>query len=188
MTDILQRLVGALPQVESWIDRTLEAYEAVARPVDTTRFAKLSAYLAPGILAAARVVTVAKTPFPPVSAYGLPEFVDMEQMDTAGITFRHVYFVSAAHAFDEAMHFHELVHTIQWRVLGVHDFLLSYGVGIAQFGYEASPLEAIAYELHGAFERNEKIAGLEERVGTHARSVRDATKHVFLSNGVRWDA
>jgi hypothetical protein len=37
--------------------------------------------------------------------------------------------------------------------LGVDRFLLSYGLGLLQFGYEQSPLEQMAYSLQQLFER-----------------------------------
>ena len=56
-------------------------------------------------------------------------------------------------ASDESTHFHELVHVVQWARLGVDNFLLAYGVGLLQFGYQESPLERMAYSLQHDFER-----------------------------------
>ena len=42
---------------------------------------------------------------------------------------------------------------VQWSRLGVDKFLLSYGLGLVQFGYEQSPLEQMAYSLQQLFER-----------------------------------
>jgi hypothetical protein len=95
-------------------------------------------------------VTVDKIPFPPVSAYGLPEFESMANMPMAGITFRDTYFVNPSYS-SEGVHFHELVHVIQWSTLDVTEFLLTYAVGIAQHEYIHSPLEAIAFELQTQF-------------------------------------
>ena len=47
---------------------------------------------------------------------------------------------------EEAIHFHELIHVIQWRLLGPEDFLKSYANGLDEFGYENSPLEKMAYD------------------------------------------
>jgi hypothetical protein len=45
------------------------------------------------------------------------------------------------------------VHVVQWSRLGVDKFLLSYGLGLLQFGYEQSPAEQMAYSLQQLFER-----------------------------------
>jgi hypothetical protein len=41
-----------------------------------------------------------------------------------------------AEATSQGLHFHELVHVIQWARRGVERFLQTYGIGFAQFGYE----------------------------------------------------
>lgn len=55
------------------------------------------------------------------------------------------------HASEE-LHFHELVHVVQWARLGVDNFLLAYGLGLLLSGYAQSPLEQMAYELQRHFE------------------------------------
>ena len=52
----------------------------------------------------------------------------------------------------ESLHFHELVHIVQWARLGVDNFLLAYGLGFILGGYEQSPLEQMAYTLQRSFE------------------------------------
>jgi hypothetical protein len=84
--------------------------------------------------------------------------------------------------------FHELVHTIQWSVLGVRDFLLTYGLGLAMFGYYQSPLETSAFALQDGFERGQQILDLEKQVIEHALQTRSAARLVFARNGVPWDA
>ena len=44
----------------------------------------------------------------------------------------------------EVIHFHELVHVVQWRTLGLREFLLTCVLGIIQHGCEESPLKAVA--------------------------------------------
>ena len=62
-----------------------------------------------------------------------------------GITYLDTYFLLPGGADDESLHFHELVHVIQWRVLGPENFLLLYAADLAERGYSDSPLEAMAY-------------------------------------------
>jgi hypothetical protein len=70
----------------------------------------------------------------------------------AGITYKDTFFVSHLHQ-TESLHFHELVHVVQWERLGVDNFLLAYGAGLMQFSYQSSPLEQMAYSLQAAFDR-----------------------------------
>jgi hypothetical protein len=49
------------------------------------------------------------------------------------------------------MHFHELIHVIQWRILGPERFVHSYADGLEHFGYRQSPLEVMAYDAEAAF-------------------------------------
>ena len=68
------------------------------------------------------------------------------------------------------MHFHELVHVIQWEHLGVERFLLAYAQGFLSGGYYSNPLESMAYAHQQRFIRdnepyeveNEVVAEMEE--------------------------
>jgi hypothetical protein len=188
MRDLLLRFSHARPKVEAWIEQLLATHSRSRCIVDTTRFSRLALFLPPTVLAAAKVVTVDRTPFPPVTSYGLPEFAAMEAASMGGITFRDTYFLSPDYALDEGTHFHELIHTIQWRALGMRDFLLTYGLGLAQFGYEGSPLEAIAYQLQGEFDANRPLLNVEGIVSLHATQARSAAQAIFRATQVPWGA
>ena len=151
--DFLKRFQAALPAVRKWIEQTLEENRPNAVSVASLSFPGLSMVFPNDLLARAKAVVVTgKVPFPPISRMGLPEFKRMENMPVAGITYKNIYFLSH---FDqsESLHFHELVHVIQWERLGVDNFLLAYGAGLMQFGYEECPLEKMAYSLQTEFER-----------------------------------
>ena len=72
-----------------------------------------------------------------------------------GITYLDTFFVRANQASDESLHFHELVHVIQWRILGLEGFLTAYANGLERFGYRDSPLEAMAYDFQARFDARE---------------------------------
>ncbi len=151
--DLIKRFQAALPAVRKWINETLLENRPNAVSVASLSFPGLSAVFPNELLARAKAVVVTgKVPFPPISRMGLPEFKQMENMPTAGITYKDTYFLTH---FDqsESLHFHELVHVIQWERLGVDNFLLAYGAGLVQFGYEDSPLEKTAYSLQTEFDR-----------------------------------
>lgn len=152
MQDIISRFHSALPRIREWIEQHLESQSASACKLDVTP--PLSAVFPAEILEHARMVVVSETPFPPVSRFGLPEFSQHERRPFDGITFKNTFFVVRGRQTPR-LQFHELVHTIQWARLGVDRFLLAYGVGLLQYGYEQSPLERMAYDLEQQFVRGQ---------------------------------
>lgn len=149
--DIIRRFHTALPQVREWIDQFLDAHAARAHAVSALGFTRLSSCFPMELLERTKVVSVHHVPFPPVEKFGLPEFAPMQQMAFDGITFRDTFFLQQGRA-SETLHFHELVHVVQWSRLGFDKFLLTYGLGLLLFGYAQSPLEHMAYTLQHSFE------------------------------------
>ena len=149
--NIIQRFHAALPRIRQWIDDFLGRHVDQARTVHSLGFKRLVLCLPKELLERTKVVEVARVPFPPVERFGLPEFARMQQMLFAGITFKDTFFLQQSLS-SESLHFHELVHVVQWARLGVDNFLLAYGLGLIQRGYEQSPLEQMAYTLQRSFE------------------------------------
>lgn len=154
-----------LPLVLHWIQETLAAHAAMARPVASLNFPRLPHYFSPETLAAAKVVAVDVVPLPPLTALGLVQFADFERMDANGITYVDTFFVQADLVADERLHFHELVHVVQWSLLGPERFLAVYADGLERFGYRASPLEEMAYRLDGLFQQGAAPYSVEPTVG-----------------------
>jgi hypothetical protein len=75
---------------------------------------------------------------------GLPDFRTM-----AAITFDDV--VVFHDALTPQLIFHEMVHVVQYRLLGVEEFARLYVRGYLHGGYSGTPLEICAYELDGRF-------------------------------------
>ncbi|MET0554376.1 MAG: hypothetical protein ABW221_15135 [Vicinamibacteria bacterium] len=174
MADRLARLAAALPRMEAWI-RALHATHAPrAQPASCLGFERLAEVWPRALLDEACAVAVERVPYPPVSELGLPELEEMAQARWSGITFGHMYFVDADDP-SEATHFHELCHVVQWKALGVRDFLMTYALGLLAHGYRQSPLEAIAYELQRDFEAGITRPALVEAVTRHALDVRRAS-------------
>jgi hypothetical protein len=98
------------------------------------------------------VVAVQRIPVPPLSAMGLDRFAALERMEMSGITYLDTYFLRADRAWEESLHFHELVHVIQWRIFGPERSLWLYSDGLEHFGYRTSPLEVVAYDLQAQFD------------------------------------
>jgi hypothetical protein len=65
------------------------------------------------------------------------------------------FFLKRRELRNEAIHFHELIHVIQWRILGPENFLRLYADGLERFGYRDSPSEIMAYDAEAAFKAND---------------------------------
>lgn len=150
----VQLLLEKLPEVLAWIDRTLAAHVGRARPVAEGAFERLGDYYTAALLASSQVIPIPRVPAPPLSALGLAGFEDFERMEAAGITYRSSFFVRHGYEEDESLHFHELVHVVQWRHLGPDRFIVAYALGhLLSGGYRTNPLEVMAYDLQAEFDR-----------------------------------
>ena len=79
---------------------------------------------------------------------GLGNFLDK---DIAGITYKNTYYIHRS-AVKLRLHFHELVHVIQWKELGARIPQALHSKEIQTFGYERAPLEKMAYQLDAHYE------------------------------------
>jgi hypothetical protein len=177
-SDPLVRLTHALPLMETWISDLHAAHAARAQPVSCLGFERLAEVWPRRLLDETRAVSVEQVPYPPVSDLGLPELEPMAQARWSGITFGHMYFVDQDDT-TEATHFHELCHVVQWKALGVRDFLLTYALGLLAQGYRRSPLETIAYDLQAGFQAGFTRPGLVEAITRHARQACSESRETF---------
>ncbi len=168
--NVLTKLQQSLPAVLKWIDATLEQHRANEVAVSTLGFQRLARHFPQSLLDEARVAVVDKIPIPPLTALGLPELSQFETLDLAGITYKDTFYVNAPNR-SEAVHFHELVHVVQWRRLGEEKFLLAYGAGLIQCGYENSPLEQMAGALQYDFERDTLGTNLVEAIQSRTDAI-----------------
>ncbi len=152
------------PFVRDWIARTLAASAANTKPVASLNFPRLPGYYSKHRLTRAKVVFVDKCPTPPLSALGLNQFAEFENMNASDITYLDTYFILRQEAERESLHFHELVHVIQWQVLGADRFLAVYADGLEKQGYRNSPLEVMAYEHEARFNSNAEPYDVETAV------------------------
>lgn len=160
--NVLSDLVKKLPAIQRWIDDVLARSRPFATRIDLLGLPRLSSFYAPETLRSVSMLEVDKVPVPPLVDLGLQQFADFERIDFEGITYQDVYFIRHGEARNEALHFHELVHAVQWRLLGPARFILAYALGHAMFGgYANNPLENMAYELQGRFESNEPPFSVE---------------------------
>ena len=152
------------PLLIDWIRNTLTTSAPVAHSVASRGFPRLPLYFTQKTLASAKVVLVDPLPIPPLSSMGLARFADFERGSFDGITYLDTFFLKPTQSSNEKMHFHELVHVIQWRLLGPDRFLFLYANGLECFGYRQSPLEAMAYDAEAAFASSTAIFNVEKMV------------------------
>jgi len=164
------------------VDSVRGQYAAAAQPVAVVGFPRLPGYFSADVLQTARTVSVTRIPFPPIVELGLDEFAGLMELGLAAVTFDDLIFVHQS-LHTERVHFHELVHVLQWRALGVDRFMLTYGAGVIDHGYAHSPLEAIAYDLQSQFDRGLRIAELESTVAQHALETAASYAELFRIAG-----
>jgi hypothetical protein len=167
------RYLPFLPTIMAWVQQTLDYHASERRAVSSFNFTRLPHYFSEDLLNTARVVLTDRLPVPPLSALGLREFSAFESQPMTGITYKDTYFLEwNAAAFDESLHCHELVHIIQWQVLGPKDFLLLYASGLIEHGYLECPLEAMAFEHQQRFEAGEPSYSVEAQVREQSLALR----------------
>jgi len=152
----------ALPTITKWIEDLLLQHQNDAVKVSRLGFQKLTKYFPSGLLEETKTVKISKIPFPPVEQIGISELSEMAKMQIDGITYKNTFFIRDNQPED--IFFHELIHIVQWKTLGVNNFLLAYGAGILQFGYRNSPLEQMAYNLQESFMENRVPLNLIEQI------------------------
>jgi hypothetical protein len=152
------------PHVIGWIHQTLGAHAKEAKAVASLGFPRLSRYFSEELLTSTKVVVVDRVPMPALSSMGLSRFAEFERGDYEGITYLETFFVKRRAAAVEWLHFHELIHVLQWRLLGPEAFLAAYVAGLETFGYRESPLEVMAYNAEATFRQSDQLFDAEKLV------------------------
>jgi hypothetical protein len=159
-----QEFDAKYPLIMGWIKQTLAAHVSKARTIASLGFQRLPQYFSPELLAYAKVVYVEVVPVPPLSQLGLNQFTDFENMNADGITYLDTFFARQEAQRHESLHFHELVHVIQWKLLGAKAFVAAYADGLERFGYRNNPLEVMAYDAQDAFMKSLQPFDVEKLV------------------------
>jgi hypothetical protein len=164
-------------QLSAWIATYIAdhraAFHGKAASIGKEDKKRLDGFFPADILNNARVVRgQAPEPsfYPQLRALGIhnaPPFSDM-----AGITFQDV--VVHVEPLTLPLLFHELVHAVQYKYLGLQGFADAYVRGFLTGGsYEAIPLEEQAYELEGKFTANSaETFSVEDDVRNRIRAKR----------------
>jgi hypothetical protein len=95
---------------------------------------------------------------------GLQKFAEFENGNYGGITYLDTFFIRRDLATQERLYFHELIHVVQWAVLGRRKFLAAYAEGLEVYGYRDSPLEKMAYSAEETFANSPEPFNAEQFV------------------------
>lgn len=153
-----------IDKIEEWIRQVNFSHKDVRQSCSV--FEKhFNGFYSPDFLKTAFFVVTDEIPkpdFPELREAGLGDFIDM---DVGGITYNDTYYVKVVAANELRLHFHELVHVIQWRDLTPKGFIGRYIREIQGFGYDEAPLEKMAYALDGHYQSNGRHLSVEQFVG-----------------------
>ncbi|PIX77480.1 MAG: hypothetical protein COZ37_02435 [bacterium (Candidatus Ratteibacteria) CG_4_10_14_3_um_filter_41_18] len=148
-----------------WIVSQRNLYIVTAQELSEQDRTSLQPYFEPKILGLAKrelVDYIENPPFyPEVMKLGIPNAIDFTQM--AGITFIDCILISRRISHNQrswtSLLFHEMVHVVQYYLLGAQRFAELYVIGWAQngFDYGRIPLERQAYDLQRRFDQGGSV-------------------------------
>ena len=148
-----------------WIVHQHNLHIVTAQEISEQDRVSLQPYFEPKILRLAKIELVdyiENPPFyPELMKLGIPNLIDFTQM--TGITFIECILISRQISHNQrswiSLLFHEMVHVIQYYLLGPRRFAELYVMGWAQnnFDYGSIPLERQAYNLQQQFDQGEKV-------------------------------
>ena len=159
MSDSLTQLIDFLIQGgRQWIRTSQATHRHGGRMLTEDEMQALGTFFQAPLLTRVRVAEVAVIENPPFYAdlQRLGMRIPLDFTNMAGITFDNTIVVSAQVGQGIPwirLLFHELVHVVQYSILGIDEFINQYVVGWAANGqsYENIPLERNAYSLDARF-------------------------------------
>jgi hypothetical protein len=141
-----------LSDIQKWIEHTLVEYEAQMQPVAAAQLERLNQYYPNTVLQRVQRVIVDRCPIPPLAVANIPQLAEIERWDIKGIPWVNTIFIRRDLAGWDAVHFHELLHIIQWENLGTERYLTAWAIGTVTRGYRDNPLEEMAFRHQLRFE------------------------------------
>ncbi len=151
-----KQLQALVLDVQKWIVNILAEHETQMEPIASVPFDRLGEYYPSSLLQRIRRVLVDQCPVPPLAYTGIAELKQIENWDIKGIPWKDTIFIRRDLANWEAIHFHELLHIIQWEYLGTERYLTAWAIGTTKLGYRANPLEKMAFRHQSRFETEKK--------------------------------
>ena len=144
----------------SWIQVQRDTFRSTARELSNTEKTELEGFFPVEILDMAMIqdVPVIKNPdfYSMLRERGAPEPLDLST--AIGITYIDTILISKRYVTTSSqclpLLFHELIHVVQYELLGVRKFMEEYVRGWMEngFSYSSIPLETHAFELQGRYD------------------------------------
>jgi hypothetical protein len=144
-----------LPAILEWVNEITTYYKQNAPYTSELNLSRLPDYYPQPLLQNTQVAIVKRCPIPPLAKLGIKSMSAYENWEPNGIQYKDMYFVRQDLKHWNVVHFHELVHTIQWQILKDKVYMDLYGTGLIEKGYRQSPLEEMAWRLQQSFEHKQ---------------------------------
>ena len=103
------------------------------------------------LLSATGFVLVPELPSPPAAVVIQLGLSQLLSPSAGGITLFDTYYLKPKVAGQLRVHFHELIHVLQWQALGPTPFIKRYMNEVITYGYRQAPLEETAYGFGDRF-------------------------------------
>jgi hypothetical protein len=159
MANIEELVAFIIPKAVEWGRSQQGLHRPRARALTANEQEKYLQFFTKDVVARARIKEISLLENPPfyndLRSIGLTKLIDFTAL--AGITFIDTILIARKHLIDGIelgpLLFHELVHIVQYDILGVEAFFERYVGGWAEndFEYTRIPLEQDAYELEGMY-------------------------------------
>ena len=151
-----EQFKSLVDDVKKWIVNTLAVHQAQMEPVAAAAFEQLNKYYPNALLQRVQRVIVDRCPVPPLANTGIPQIAEIETWDIKGIPWKNTIFIRRDLADWDVVHFHELLHIVQWECLGTDRYLTAWAIGTITRGYRDNPLEEVAFRHQAQFETGKK--------------------------------
>jgi hypothetical protein len=162
------------PPISRYIANQQRKLQPIAVPLSVSARSEMAGYFNPADLNRVRIVVADPLPInePPFAGIIRRLGLDFPSVAlTAAITFDSV--IASREPMNSSLLFHELVHVVQYRLLGVDAFARLYVHGFLAGGsYHDIPLECCAFKLEGRFVKGEQVFDVEAEVASRMKASR----------------
>jgi len=147
--------------VEDYILHSREKYFARGTPLTSQQGEQLEAFFPVDDLQRVRTLVLEGTRIQDPPFYSMARIMGIKNLpsfsDVAAVTFVDV--IVSHEAFTPELLFHEMVHVVQYSLMGTSKFASCYVNGFIRGGsYEEIPLEKNAYDLESRFRVNRQMS------------------------------
>lgn len=180
---IFNKFYAKLPALVRWMNQTKSSFQPKAKQVAGLGFKKIDVVYPPNLRSFAKVVCgLPKLPFPPFKEMGLEELAGIELLNPLGITYNDMIYITGEN-IDEITCFHEMIHVVQWKHLGIEKFIIAYGVLQVLHGYRDNPFEQIAHHYQERLESNALPMNFLEKARQHATETWNSVNPLYRFSG-----